>query len=82
MDIEDFLDRIGLSQYENKAYLTLIRIGKTKSMQIAKESGVSYGRIYEILDKLEGRGLITILPTEPKTFDAIDPKIAFKLFRQ
>jgi HTH-type transcriptional regulator, sugar sensing transcriptional regulator len=79
MDIEDFLEEIGLSQYEKKAYLTLLSIGKSKSKSISKESGVSYGRIYEIMDKLEKKGLIAILPTEPKTFDAIEPKLAFKL---
>jgi len=79
MIVEEFLDEIGLSQYEKKTYLTLLRIGNSKSRKIAKESGVSYGRIYEILDKLEEKGLVTIIPTKPKTFDAIDPKIAFDL---
>jgi sugar-specific transcriptional regulator TrmB len=79
MEVENFLDEIGLSQYEKKTYLTLLRIGNSKSKRIAKESGVSYGRIYEILDKLEDKGLVIIIPTEPKTFDAVDPKLAFNL---
>lgn len=80
MELEEFLEEIGLSQYEKKTYISLLRIGRSKSKKISKESGVSYGRIYEILDKLEDKGLITIFPTEPKTFDAVDPKLALKFF--
>ena len=79
MEIEQFLDKLGLSQYEKQTYVALLRIGRSKSQQIAKESKVSYGRIYEILEKLEQRGLISSLPTIPRSFEAIDPKISFKL---
>lgn len=79
MEINQFLDKLGLSQYEKQAYLTLLQLGRAKSKKISKESKVSYGRIYEILDKLEERGLITGLPTMPRTFEAIDPKISFRL---
>ena len=79
MEIQQFLDKLGLSQYEKQAYLTLLQLGRAKSKKISKESKVSYGRIYEILEKLEERGLISSLPTTPRTFEAIDPKISFKL---
>ncbi|MBU0536289.1 MAG: hypothetical protein KKE20_04950 [Nanoarchaeota archaeon] len=79
MEIEQFLEKLGISQYEKQAYIALLRLGRAKSRQISKESNVSYGRIYEILEKLEQKGLISILPTEPKTFEAINPRIALKL---
>ncbi len=79
MGFEQFLGQFGLSQYEKMAYTALLRIGRSKSQEIATESKVSYGRIYEILEKLKDKGLITLFPTEPKTFEAIDPKLAFKL---
>jgi len=78
MELKQFLDKLGLSQYEKQAYLALLRLGRTKSKELSKESNVSYGRIYEILDKLEERGLVSSLPTTPKTFEAINPKISFK----
>ncbi|MFC1755107.1 TrmB family transcriptional regulator [Thermoproteota archaeon] len=79
MEIEELLDKLGLSQYEKQAYLALLRLGRAKSRQISKESNVSYGRIYEILEKLEQKGLVSILPTEPKSFEAIDPKTALRM---
>lgn len=77
--MKDVLDEFGLSQYEKMAYLALLRIGRSKSAQISKASNVSYGRIYEILQKLEEKGLIMIIPTEPKSFEAIEPKQAFNM---
>ncbi len=79
MEIKQFLDKLGLSQYEQQTYLALLQLGRAKSKKISKESKVSYGRIYEILDRLGERGLISSLPTIPRTFEAIDPKISFKL---
>ena len=79
MEIEQFLDKLGLGQYEKKAYNALLHLKNAKSKEISKESNVSYGRIYEILDKLEKRGLISSLPTQPRTFELIEPKVAFKL---
>jgi len=79
MEINDVLKEFGLGQYEKMAYLALLSIGRAKSAQIAKASNVSYGRIYEILQKLEEKGLIMIIPTEPKTFEAIEPKQAFNM---
>jgi sugar-specific transcriptional regulator TrmB len=79
MEFDDFLEELELSPYEKKAYACLLRIGVAKSKHVAKESGVSYGRIYEILEKLAEKGLISIIPTEPKTFIAIDPHVAFRL---
>ena len=74
------MKKIDLSEYEKRVYVALLRIGRSKSREISKEGGVSYGRIYEILDKLESKGLISIQPTSPKTFDAIEPRVAFNLF--
>jgi len=79
MEINDFLDYIDLTQYEKQVYLSLLSLGRSKSRKISKDSKVSYGRIYEILEKLEKRGLIQSIPTIPRTFEATDPKIAFNL---
>lgn len=82
MKLNDFLDKINLTQYEKKVYLSLLRIGNSKSREISKESGVSYGRIYEILSKLDEKGLISTFSTEPKTFEAIEPKKSLEIFLQ
>lgn len=79
MEIGELTNKFGLSRYEKQAYLALLILGRSKSREVSKESKVSYGRIYEILEKLEQRGLVSIIPTEPKTFEAIEPRLAFKM---
>lgn len=77
MNLNDMIKELGLSEYEKKAYLALLQLGRSKSKAVSRHSKVSYGRIYEILEKLEQKGLIMIQPTKPKTFQALDPKTAF-----
>ena len=53
------LQRLGLSGYEAKAYLTLLTAdGPQSGYETAKVSGVPRGAIYEVLGKLQGRGLV------------------------
>ncbi|MBW3022798.1 helix-turn-helix domain-containing protein, partial [Candidatus Woesearchaeota archaeon] len=47
------LKELGLTENEAKAYETLLRLGKTSASHISKESGVPYGRIYNVLSSLE-----------------------------
>lgn len=59
---------LGLTQYENKAYETILKKGKGSAMDISKESGVPYGRIYDTLSSLQDKGLINLIPEKTKKF--------------
>ena len=37
------LKKLGLTEYELKVYLTLLRIGSSRALKICKESGVPHG---------------------------------------
>ena len=67
------LKSLGLSDYEEKAYTALVKLGKSKASQISKESGVSYGRIYEVLGSLDRKGLVKTVPERTKMFVPADP---------
>ena len=47
---------LGFSEYEAKAYVAMHRLGPATGYQIAKESGVPRSTVYQVLDKLVGRG--------------------------
>ncbi len=79
MEIKDLLDDLKLNAYEKSAYMKLLELDTSTAIQLCKQAKVPYGRIYNVLISLEQIGLISILPTEPKKFKIIDPKIAFKL---
>lgn len=52
------LAEIGLTEYEAKAYVALLKLGPASGYQVAKESGVPRSTIYEILAKLVLRGAV------------------------
>ena len=53
------LEHIGLTHNESLVYLTLIKEGMSKSGEILKHSGLNSGKIYEILESLKKKGLVS-----------------------
>jgi len=69
------LKEIGLTEGETKVYLTLTKLGQTKTGLLAKESGVSSSKVYKILDRLEKKGLVGhVLIGKVKHYNATEPK--------
>ena len=74
MDVQASLQRAGFRQNEVKAYLTLLKLGKATSYTIVKEAGVSSGKIYETMDRLIERGLVSyVIINGKKYFEAANP---------
>lgn len=69
----DFSD-LGLSPYEQQAYETLIKHGPMTANNLSRESGVSYGKIYEVMGRLEHKGLVKVMPDRTKRFAPSDPQ--------
>lgn len=53
------LERIGLTKNESIVYLTLIKAGSIKTAEILKKSGLNSGRIYDTLESLKHKGLVS-----------------------
>ena len=70
------MEAFGLTSYEAQAYLELLRSGKDYVRPLALKSGVPMGRIYNILQSLEFKGLITSDKARPVSYIAREPKIA------
>ena len=72
---EKLLEDIGLSKGEIKAYFALLKLGETTTGKIIEETQMSSGKIYEILDKLAKKGLVSyIIKEKTKYFNASSPK--------
>lgn len=68
------LEKVGLTEGESKVYLALIRRGASTIGGIIKESGVSNSKIYDILDRLNKKGLVGISRmNNKKSFEAKSP---------
>jgi len=70
------LGELGLSSYEETAYRTLLVTGAVSASDLSDASGVPRGRIYDVLNGLEARGLVRTQSTEPTRYAAVDPERA------
>ncbi|MFA5797451.1 MAG: helix-turn-helix domain-containing protein [Candidatus Woesearchaeota archaeon] len=68
------LQELGLTQNEAKVYEALLHTGKSGAAEIAKRSGVPYGRIYTVLDSLLHKGLIRYTPEKKKMYIPANPQ--------
>ncbi len=68
------LEDIGLTKGEITVYLTLLKLGETTTGKIIEEAQISSGKIYEILNKLMKKGLVSyIIKEKTKYFTASSP---------
>jgi sugar-specific transcriptional regulator TrmB len=77
-DIIGNLEEFGLSQYEARAYLTMIGKGSLSASEIAYYSHLPRTKIYLTLKKLEKKGLSVISQQKPLVCSAINPTEAFE----
>ncbi|MBN2042922.1 MAG: hypothetical protein JW754_03895 [Candidatus Aenigmarchaeota archaeon] len=61
MEIDIALRRIGLTDGEIRVYSALFDLGETTTGRIVKNSGVSSSKVYPILDRLIGKGLVSYI---------------------
>jgi sugar-specific transcriptional regulator TrmB len=57
--MENKLESIGLTHNESIVYLSLLKIGTSKTGKILNESKLNSGKIYEILESLKDKGLVS-----------------------
>lgn len=75
MDIPGVLRSIGLTDSETKVYLALLELGDTTRGELVNRSGIAGSKVYEVLEKLHSKGLISIYNLEGiKHFKAVSPK--------
>ncbi len=74
------LRKLGLSPYESKCYLALVRYGKLLGKDIAQKSGVPPTSVYRNLETLQKRGLVQVVQKEPLVYQAVEPEIALPAY--
>jgi sugar-specific transcriptional regulator TrmB len=73
------LQSLGLNGYEASAYVALTRRGRATGAEVARLAGMPRQRIYDVLDGLVGRGLVTVEPGRPAHYTAVAPDTAIGL---
>ena len=68
---------LGLSEYEARAYRSLLRTGPTTAKELSQTSEVPMGRIYDVLNGLEQHRLVRSQAAgRPKKYVAVEPEVA------
>jgi len=71
---QEKLQQLGLTQGEAKVYETLLTLGSSTVGPIVKKANVAYSNIYEILNRLLEKGLVSFnVKEKTKYFQAVDP---------
>jgi sugar-specific transcriptional regulator TrmB len=76
------LQKVGLTEYEARAYLGLLRDHLNSATKLSEKSGVPRTKIYSVLESLERKGWIRIYSGIPLLFKAVDPHDIFKKIKR
>ncbi len=72
---EEVLRDLGFSEREIKVYLALLELGSTTVGPIAAKTRLQHSKVYQTLEKLIDRGLVTfVIKSKTKYFQAEEPK--------
>ncbi|WP_424003845.1 TrmB family transcriptional regulator [Haloarcula salina] len=67
---------LGLSSYEERVYTALLELRTGTAEEIADQSDVPMGRIYDVLNSLESREVVRRKPnSRPREYSPVDPEL-------
>lgn len=69
-----YFEQLGLSNYEARVYLFLLRNGQSYGNEISKNTGIPSSKIYETLSRLVEKGLAHLIQTKPIRYQALPLK--------
>src|SRR3989338_1366496 len=80
---EKIIGDIGLTGTEAKVYLALLEIGPTTAGEIAKKIKSYRRNVYDFLDKLIERGLVSVvIKNKKRHYDAVEPEKLLRILPQ
>jgi sugar-specific transcriptional regulator TrmB len=72
--LKEDLNHLGLTDGEAKVYLSLLKLGSAKVGSIVRDSSISYSKVYDVLQRLSMKGLVSQIVIENiKHFNAVEP---------
>lgn len=71
------LRKLGLTGYEAKCYVYLVKLGPTDPRKVAAEASIPYPSAYEALRRLADQGWAELVTRRPAVYRARDPETVF-----
>ena len=67
------LQNLNFTQYEAKAYVSLLKQGEVSGYELAKNSGIPASKIYQVLNRLIAKEVVMAVDSEPVKYTPIPP---------
>lgn len=67
----DRLRSFGLSDSAARAYLALLELGFTEARDVSRLARIPLAKVYQTLDQLQERGLVSVHPTSPRRYEPV-----------
>lgn len=80
-DTAEHLQVLGMTEWESRAYLALLKESPATGYGIAKLSGVPRAKVYEVLASLERKGAVEVARGEPLQYRPVPPDELIKRAR-
>ena len=80
--IVEQLMKLGLTQYEAQVFITMVTQKAGTAAQISQVSRVPRPKVYETLNSLAEKGLITVIEGTPTAYVAVNLDIALKILEK
>jgi sugar-specific transcriptional regulator TrmB len=78
---ESLLRELGLSEYETKACMVLVKFGNSDANKISSIGNIPLPRVYDTMENLAKRGLVSVSKSRPQTFSIINLKRFFEILK-
>lgn len=75
---EDFAKKLGLTDYEMKAYLALVKHDWLKGGEVAEKAGIPHAKVYGTLRRLVEKNLALMVKEKPMIFKGVEPEKAIE----
>lgn len=83
LNMKEQLRDAGLTENESKVYIALLHLGPSYAGAIAKKSGLHRRVVYDTLDMLSEKGLVSfITKNNVKLFEASEPSVVLEILKE
>src|SRR3989344_4097956 len=82
MEELEIAKKLGLNEYESRAYIAMLRLGTGEASEVSRNAGIPRARVYDVLTSLEKRGFIEKKPSKPVAYVAVSPLKAFSSIKE
>ena len=82
MEELELAKKLGLNEYESRAYLSMLRLGNAEASVVSKNAAIPRARVYDVLTSLEKKGFIEKKPSKPVAYVAVAPSKAFSSLKE